>query len=403
MRTNLHVAYAELTRTQRELESRMDEIDETRELFERVVESMAEALFLMDVTGRIIRVNRTAGELLEREATALLGEHFAKVCATTTIPATPWQLLERAPNGILPNIDTELSTPSGRIIPVSLSCWLVRDQRGKITGMLIIARDITIRKQAEAERQTLQQQLMETSRRAGMADVAASVLHNIGNVLTSVNVTTNLLTSALRKSPLGDLSLIATMLQEHASALGDYLTSDPKGKQIPGYLAKLAAYLTQGQATMLQELTALSKNIEHIKHIISMQQSLARFGGLQEPVTLTDLREQALAINLTALEQQHVEVVRQYADLPQVLVDRHQVLQVLVNLISNATHAMRAWSGRQHCLILRVGLAEDMEGWVRLQVHDTGVASSLSISHASSPRASQQNKMGMVLGCTVAP
>ena len=55
------------------------------------------------------------------------------------------------------------------------------------------------------------------------------------------------------------------------------------------------------------------------------------------------------------------------------MVDRHQVLQILVNLISNATHAMRACPGRQHCLTLRIGLAEDMEGWVRLQVHDTGV------------------------------
>ena len=373
MLTNLHVAYAELTQTQLELERRMGEIDETRELFERVVESMTEALFLMDVTGRIIRVNRAARELLERDEAALLGAPFVDICATTAIPATPWQLLARAPSGILPHIDIEMQTKTRPSVPLSLSCGLVRDQRGKITGVLVIARDITERKRAEDERQALQQQLVETSRRAGMADVAASVLHNVGNVLNSVNVTTNLVASTIRKAPVSDLGRIATMLQEHASALGDYLTHDPKGQQIPSYLAKLAEYLTHEQATMLKELTALSRNIEHIKQIISMQQSLARFGGLQEPVTLTDLMEQALAINLATLERQQIEVVREYAELPQVLVDRHQVLQILVNLISNAIHAMQAWPGRQHALTLRVGPVEGREGWVSLQVHDTGM------------------------------
>jgi signal transduction histidine kinase len=161
------------------------------------------------------------------------------------------------------------------------------------------------------------------------------------------------------------------MLQEHAPALGDYLTHDPKGQQIPGYLAELAGYLTQEQATILKELKALSSNIEHIRQIISMQQSLVRFGGLQEPVMLTEIMEQALAINLAALERQQIQVVREYAALPQVMVDRHQMLQILVNLISNAIHAMRAGPGQQHCLTLRIDPAE--AGWMRLQVHDTGV------------------------------
>jgi signal transduction histidine kinase len=233
--------------------------------------------------------------------------------------------------------------------------------------------EIAERKQAEAERQALQQQLMETSRRAGMADVAVSVLHNVGNVLNSINVASSLIVSTIRASPLSDLSRIATMLQEHASTLGDYLTRNPQGQQIPGYLSTLAAYLTEEQATMLTESEALRNNVEHIQQIIDMQQSLARFGGMQEPVLLAEMMEQALAINLAALEHQQVEVIREYGDLSPMMVDRHQVLQILVNLISNATHAMQACPGRPHCLTLRIGLAKDREGWVRLQVHDTGI------------------------------
>jgi PAS domain S-box-containing protein len=232
--------------------------------------------------------------------------------------------------------------------------------------------EIAERRRAETERQALQQQLLETSRRAGMADVAANVLHNVGNVLNSINVTTNLLASTLRQSPLGDLGRVAAMLQEHAADAGSYLTSDPKGQQIPGYLSKLAEYLAEERTTMLSELAALGRNVEHIRQIISMQQSLARFGGLQEPVHLPELMEQALRINLAALERQRTRIVREFAAQPQVLIDRHLGLQILVNLISNAAHAMGASPKRQHCLTLRVGPA-DREGWVRLQVCDTGV------------------------------
>lgn len=206
MLTDLYVAYAELTRTQLDLEYRMREIDEARQLFERVVESMAEALFLMDTTGRIVKANRAAGELLERDLTTVIGETFTTICASTAIPATPWQLLEQTPSGVLSNREIDLTTQTGRLVPVSLSCGLVRDQRGKITGVLIIARDITASKQAEAERQALQQQLIAASRRAGMADVAANVLHNVGNILNSINVTTSLVARTVRNAPIGDIN-----------------------------------------------------------------------------------------------------------------------------------------------------------------------------------------------------
>jgi PAS domain S-box-containing protein len=188
MLTSLLVAYGDLTRTQLELERRMIEIDETRELFERVIESISEALFPMDVAGRIIRVNRAAGALLECELATLIGKLFGHICPTADVPATPWRLLERAPNGMLTDIDVELRSQSGRVIPVSMSCALVRHRQGKVTGVLAMARDITARLQAEAAQRELQKQLVQASRRAGMADVAANVLHNVGNVLNSVNI-----------------------------------------------------------------------------------------------------------------------------------------------------------------------------------------------------------------------
>jgi PAS domain S-box-containing protein len=149
MFANLQAAYAELTHTQFELECRASEIDEARDLFDRVIESMSEGLFLMDHTGRVIRTNQAAGALLGRSAPDILGRPLSEICATAEIPATPWQLLARAPTGMLPNLDVEVRSVAGRATPTSLSCGLVRDKWGKITGMLVVARDIGERKRAE--------------------------------------------------------------------------------------------------------------------------------------------------------------------------------------------------------------------------------------------------------------
>lgn len=373
MLTNLHVAYADLTRTQVELKRRAAEIEETRALFERVIESMSEALFLMDAAGRIIRVNRAASALLERDTATLLGQPFTEVYAAADVPATPWQLLTLAPSGMSPSVDTEFCTPTGRVIPVNVSCSLVRDQRGKATGVLVMARDITRRKHAEAERQELHKQLVDASRRAGMADVAAGVLHNVGNVLNNINVSVGLVTNTLNRSLVGDVDRIATMLQQHLAEIGEYFSNDPKGKQIPAYLSKLATHLAQERATMLQELDTLSNKIEHIRQIITRQQDLAKTSRVQEEVVVAELMEEALAIHLAMLQREHLDVRREYAEMPQIWTDKHQVLQILINLISNAGQAMQASHGQQHCLTLRIGLAEDRQDFVRLQVGDTGV------------------------------
>jgi PAS domain S-box-containing protein len=149
MVVNLQTAYAELTQAQHELERRAAEVEEARDFLQQVLESMSEALFLMDRAGRVVRTNRAASVLLGCDEHDLVGRPFVEATGSNNVPATPWQLLDRAPSGTLTNLDVEIRTRSGRPVPVSISCDLVRDQRGKITGVLAVARDITERRQAE--------------------------------------------------------------------------------------------------------------------------------------------------------------------------------------------------------------------------------------------------------------
>lgn len=146
---NLQAAYADLTRANLTLRQRLAEVEAGRDLFLQVIESMSEALFLMDRTGRVVGVNAAACALLECEATALVGKLFSHVCGSPDIPATPWQLLALAPSGRLRHFDVDIVTAVGRLVPIRISVGLVRDQHGKITGMHAVACDISERKHAE--------------------------------------------------------------------------------------------------------------------------------------------------------------------------------------------------------------------------------------------------------------
>ncbi len=101
----------------------------------------------------------------------------------------------------------------------------MRDEQGKIIGLAGINRDITERKKWESELQLLHKQLLETSRHAGMAEVATSVLHNVGNVLNSVNVSASIVGEQVRNSNLDRLDKVVLLLQENHSNLAPL--SDP--------------------------------------------------------------------------------------------------------------------------------------------------------------------------------
>ena len=232
--------------------------------------------------------------------------------------------------------------------------------------------EINERKKAEAEKERLYQQLMQASRQAGMADVASSVLHNVGNVLNSINVSTDTLLKTLRKPMVGDVCRIASMFHEHQDNLQTFLTEDPKGKQIPAYLGLVAESLSGSHQTIQSELDALVKKVDHIKQVIMSQQDIARAGNVREAASAEDLMEQALTMAMPEPEKYRIHVVREYSSVPTIMTDRHQVLQILVNLITNAKNAMVEYPGHSHQLTVRVGVSADGTNSVRLEVIDTG-------------------------------
>jgi len=245
------------------------------------------------------------------------------------------------------------------------------DKDGNIIGTFGISKDFTALKKAEVELESAHKRLIETSRLAGMAEVASDVLHNVGNTLNSINVSCSLVIDAIKQLSFNNLARIPALLQENAGRLDQFLATDPRGKHIPRYLAGVHEKFQEQKSFLLRELSQLREHVEHVNQIVAMQQSYAKVAGVQEPVDITQLVEDAIQINAAALQRHTIQYQRDLEPVPPFLADKHKVLQILINVIRNAKYALSDSQSPHKLLTLRVRRAAD--GQVEIQVIDNGV------------------------------
>jgi PAS domain S-box-containing protein len=280
------------------------------------------------------------------------------------------QRILRTGESIIGKLEKEV-WPDGRVTWVMTSKMPLRGDQGEIIGTFGISKDVTASKQMEEALEKANKDLMDASRMAGMAEVATGVLHNVGNVLNSINVSATVIATGLRQTKTGTLAKVCDLLDEHADDLGAFLTQDPKGKLVPDFIKSLSRHSTEERARLLQETDSLQRNIDHIKEIVSMQQTYATMVGVLEPLSPDTLMEDSLRMNSSALARHDVSVVRDFRPVPAVLAERGKVLQILINLIRNAKYALDEGGGNPKVLTLRIepGPAEN----VRFVIEDNGV------------------------------
>jgi signal transduction histidine kinase len=245
-------------------------------------------------------------------------------------------------------------------------------ENGKPVALRGILLDITRQKLDAEQLDNLNRQLIDTSRQAGMAEVASGVLHNVGNVLNSVGVAATVVSKRLRDSKVANLRRATAMLREHNGPLAAFLTNDPKGKLLPEYLGSVADQLAEEQGKLAEKMESVARNIEHIKEIVAMQQSYAKVSGAYEQLAAADLVEDALRINSAAFDRHGIELVRQFEpNLPPICADRHKVLQILINLLRNAKHAMEGMRKEDKRLVIRISQASAER--ITISLRDNGV------------------------------
>jgi PAS domain S-box-containing protein len=277
---------------------------------------------------------------------------------------------EMAARGLPYTCEYRMTAADGRTLWIRES-GTVLVENGQPVALRGIFQDITRQKQDAEELDKLNRQLIDASRSAGMADVATGVLHNVGNVLNSVCVSATTVSDRLRRSKVAKLCRATAMLQEQNGRLAEFLTTDPKGRLIPEYLSTVAEELAGEQGELIDKMTTVGQHIEHIKEIVAMQQNYAKVSGVYENVSAADLVEDALRLNATAFERHHIELIREFDHkTPNICVDRHKFMQIFINLLRNAKHAMQDLGENEKRMVIRVRMASPDR--VQVVVRDNG-------------------------------
>ena len=235
----------------------------------------------------------------------------------------------------------------------------------------LLHREIEERLRVQAEVEKIHRQLLVSSHLAGMAEVATSVLHNVGNVLNGANVLTSSIASQVQRSEARGVSQLAALLAEHRADLGRFLSEGDKGQLVCAHLDRLGSHLTKEQAQLAEKIGLLSESLQHIKEIVAMQQNHARVYGVTETSSLADTVEDAIQMCSSGLARPDLKILRDYEELPPATLDRHKVLQILFNLLENARQACAAGGAAQPQITVR--LRPHGPERLLVQVSDNGV------------------------------
>ncbi|MDX2109338.1 MAG: PAS domain-containing sensor histidine kinase [Verrucomicrobiota bacterium] len=355
-----------------DLKKTEEKLTETLELLQALMEYSPDRIYFKDAESRFLRVSNSLAAFCGRETEEVIGKTdfdlFGEAHARTALEDEKRIVTTGQP--LLNKIEREVHL-DGKVT-WSLSTKLpLHDRNGKIIGTFGISKDITEIKLTESRLEETNRQLLETSRMAGRAEVATGVLHNVGNVLNSVNVAATLVEDGLRTSKVGQLTQVADLLDKNQANLASFLTTDPKGKQLPNYIRALGRHLMDERLKLSAEMNDLRRNLEHVREIVTMQQNYARSSAFEIPASVTSLIEDAIKITSSGLARHDVSLIREINEVPMTLIEPNKVLQILVNLISNAKYAMdgNTWGPK----VLTVNCVLRDKETVVISIKDTGV------------------------------
>jgi PAS domain S-box-containing protein len=348
-----------------------DNLRRAEALYSNTFEQAPVGIAHVDRRGRIVRYNQAFRTMLGYDPADLSELTIPSVTHADDLARVSGEH-KRLWRGEIPFVDLEKRyiRKDGSFLWVRITTALVREGDAPPQYSVEFLRDISARKETALELERVHKQLMTASRQAGMAEVATNVLHNVGNILNSVNISASLVIERVKQSKAPGVSRLAALLREKGPALGDFMTNDERGKGIPEYLSSLGGQLTHDQAMTLQELASLRDNMEHIKDTVAMQQSYAKLCGVTETVAVVDLVEDSLRLNAGAFVRHGVTLRREFGEAPPITVDKHKVLQILVNLVRNAKYACDESGRSDKLLTLRI---ETAAAAVRIHVIDNGV------------------------------
>lgn len=244
-------------------------------------------------------------------------------------------------------------------------------QREKRLQSLVAARtDALVHSNRELVK--TQEQLVQAAHQAGMAEITTNILHNLGNALNSVNVTSSVIGKDLRELKIEFLEKLAKLVSANQDNLSEFVTHDARGKKIPEALNAVADALSKGREALLADISALDEQILRMNDLIRKQHAHINVGGFYEPVELQQMIPQIVSMQRKKLERYEVDVIYELEPLERVRIQKSKMVQVLIHVLNNAFEAIQMSEKENgHRLAITLRRAED--GMVELSVRDSGI------------------------------
>jgi signal transduction histidine kinase len=234
-----------------------------------------------------------------------------------------------------------------------------------------VAQDETNRIESERKMSEINDELVKASSKAAKVELADGVLHNVGNIVNSINVSTNSIKKQVEQLSVSKLDRVCQLISEHESDFGDFVQSNAQGQKIPSYILKVNEALAVEKCSVDEELQDLVKNVNHIKAVITSQQSAAKSNSTKQLLTPEELLSDAVTANKANLANHDVEISEEIdQEIPAFYSDKHKILQILVNLIKNANDALVENQSTNPQITTRVRHVDDC---VVFEVADNGI------------------------------
>lgn len=310
--------------TASEVEDAFREIRRQHAVVEAILESMIEGVMLLDGEGRVVRANRATARLLGVEASELVGRALVDLVAPSEREFSR-QLPSKVATQPLRGRETAFQHARGEPVTLSINASAQRDGDGALTGVVLVARDDRELRQAQA-------QLQMMDRLATMGTVAAGVAHEINNPLAFV---------------LANVEFVQGELDRSGSALEAGVRDE-----------------------LQQALRDTRDGAERMRDIVRELKAYAR----SSPDSVAPLEVSRLvdaSLRMIRNEVRHrARLAVQHGAAPKIVANEGRLVQVVINLVQNAAHAIP--SGRASQNEIRVTTGTTSAGAAFIEVRDTG-------------------------------
>ncbi|WP_428261730.1 sensor histidine kinase [Haliangium sp.] len=354
-------------RTMGELADALVATEKNERQLESVLESTSAAICSLDRGLRLRAVNHTFTDLVGNNRLAV-GDRLSEYCSGPRVARWLAEAEAVLAGAGIRRIEDDGGEVGDRRETVLHP--IVVDGR-EVVGVTLFSEDIEHRKLVEEERRRLHEELAQASREAGMSTVATEVLHTVGNVLNSVGVSASMMQMEVARMRSASLDQAVALMEQHREELPLFLQQDPRGRGVLELLRALAVHFSERERLLAEEGRALKDGVEQLSRMLRAQHTYARQGGVGELCSVAELVDVAMSLHAPSWARYGITVERHLEELPPLVTNRNRVIEIFVNLIGNARHALESCDHPDKRLVLRgEPVGEDR---VRIVVEDNGV------------------------------